>query len=917
MSDPIPRDAFTGDVSSDERRLEAALRPRTLDEFVGQDALRANLRVFISAARGRGEPVDHHLFCGPPGLGKTALAYVLAREMGATLRATSGPVLERPSDLAALLSNLDAGDVLFVDEIHRLHPAVEEILYPAMEDFHLDVVIGQGPSARSIRLDLPRFTLIGATTRAGLLTAPLRDRFGYVARLDYYPSADLVEILRRSSLRLGVEVDVDAADEIARRSRGTPRIALRLLRRVRDFAQVEASAGEPAARRATRRRAWSRCPTSSRAIALGRLEVDEEGFDRLDRAFLRTLLDKFDGGPVGVDALAAALGEDRGTRRGPPRAVPDAGRLPRPHAARPRRDDAGLGAFRQGPVAGRRATPSALRLARGSAARRAASPAHPRSTRPRALADTARAGLARPAQVGARSPRAGDTPIRLLGKGLILLAALALIGAGGVGLYLARGSNDDPRVRAGRKQVEQLGRRAGMESTRPTLEGNLPIVAMGVGGVLLLATMLAGRIRLPVARRRAVGEVAPRAERARRVAAPRSPLGAEGRTPGPCDGEEGAGPRGRGTLLRGRRARYRRRLLRRIRRLRARGRHPPRPESLPRGRRAAPEGGRQRNGRDDLRVAGRSQARCGMLLCRVADDRRGGALREGRRLPPRRQLLSRGRLRTAGRARVHSLPIVEGSRRGARSGDPRGAHADRHRAEPLARARGPDARAPGGQALRPGRRTRTRRERAREGRLSRRCGGGRAAPRPLREGRRALSRGQSARARGRSPAAERRGAGGRAHPRRVPPRARQRSGGCALSRGGRRVLRGRRRPPEARGFRAGRSGVREGRRSRAGRRHVPDRRQPGARGIELGEARALGRRSGVLGGSRRRAPSRERARQRRSPARGRRDLSPGRPGRRRHQGVAADSRRRRRLRGGLGDSRRRLPEPRASWDLRR
>jgi Holliday junction DNA helicase RuvB len=303
MSDPILRDEFTGEVSSDERRLEAALRPRTLDEFVGQDALRANLRVFISAARGRGEPVDHHLFCGPPGLGKTALAYVLAREMGATLRATSGPVLERPSDLAALLSNLDAGDVLFVDEIHRLHPAVEEILYPAMEDFHLDVVIGQGPSARSIRLDLPRFTLVGATTRAGLLSAPLRDRFGYVARLDYYPPGDLVEILRRSSLRLGVEVDADAAGEIARRSRGTPRIALRLLRRVRDFAQVE---GADASGVAAVSHEIAR-------YALGRLEVDEEGFDRLDRAFLRTLLDKFDGGPVGVDALAAALGEDRGT----------------------------------------------------------------------------------------------------------------------------------------------------------------------------------------------------------------------------------------------------------------------------------------------------------------------------------------------------------------------------------------------------------------------------------------------------------------------------------------------------------------------------------------------------------------------------------------------------------------------------
>ena len=306
MSEPIEREEFTGEALQGERRLEAALRPRTLDDFVGQDALRANLRVFITAARERGEPVDHHLFCGPPGLGKTALAYVLAREMGATLRATSGPVLERPSDIAALLSNLEAGDVLFVDEIHRLHPAVEEILYPAMEDFHLDVMIGQGPSARSIRLDLPRFTLVGATTRAGLLTAPLRDRFGYVARLDYYPPADLVEILRRSATRLGVAVDVDAAGEIARRSRGTPRIALRLLRRVRDFAQVDPSRDKDGSVVAAVTHEIAR-------FALGRLEVDEEGFDRLDRAFLRTLLEKFDGGPVGVDALAAALGEDRGT----------------------------------------------------------------------------------------------------------------------------------------------------------------------------------------------------------------------------------------------------------------------------------------------------------------------------------------------------------------------------------------------------------------------------------------------------------------------------------------------------------------------------------------------------------------------------------------------------------------------------
>jgi len=290
----------------DERRLEATLRPRTLDDFVGQDTLRANLRVFIAAARDRGEPIDHHLFCGPPGLGKTALAHIVAREMGAQLRATSGPVLERPGDLAALLSNLEAGDVLFVDEIHRLHPAVEEILYPAMEDFHLDLVIGQGPSARSLRLDLPRFTLIGATTRAGLLSAPLRDRFGYVARLDYYPTCDLVEILSRSAGRLAVRLDPEAGDEIARRSRGTPRIALRLLRRVRDFAEVEARRGGGA-------ELPTPIPIATARYALGRLEVDEAGFDRLDRAFLRALLEKFDGGPVGVEALAAALGEDRGT----------------------------------------------------------------------------------------------------------------------------------------------------------------------------------------------------------------------------------------------------------------------------------------------------------------------------------------------------------------------------------------------------------------------------------------------------------------------------------------------------------------------------------------------------------------------------------------------------------------------------
>jgi Holliday junction DNA helicase RuvB len=305
MNGTVVRPELDESALDDERRLEAALRPRSLDDFVGQDAIRANLRVFLAAARERREAVDHHLFCGPPGLGKTALAYVVAREMGASLRATSGPVLERPGDLAALLSNLEQGDVLFVDEIHRLHPAVEEILYPAMEDFHLDLVIGQGPSARSIRLDLPRFTLVGATTRAGLLSAPLRDRFGYVARLDYYPPADLVEILRRSALRMQLGLAVEAAEEIARRSRGTPRIALRLLRRVRDFAEV---GPDGAGARAT-----GPVTCEIARLALERLEVDDQGFDRLDRLFLRTLLEKFDGGPVGIETLAAALGEDRGT----------------------------------------------------------------------------------------------------------------------------------------------------------------------------------------------------------------------------------------------------------------------------------------------------------------------------------------------------------------------------------------------------------------------------------------------------------------------------------------------------------------------------------------------------------------------------------------------------------------------------
>jgi Holliday junction DNA helicase RuvB len=291
-------EVLTAEARPDESQVEDSLRPSRLAEFVGQSRLVSNLGVFIGAARHRSEPLDHTLFFGPPGLGKTTLARIVAGEMGATLHVTSGPVLERPGDLAATLTNLQPGDVLFIDEIHRLSPAVEEILYPAMEEFELDLVIGQGPAARTVRLNLPRFTLVGATTRTGLLTAPLRDRFGIVHRLDFYPAAELATIVERSARILSIKLRGEAAEEIARRARGTPRIANRLLRRVRDFAHHLGSeeVGLEAAR-------WG----------LEQMEVDAYGLDHLDRRMLSTIIEVYGGGPVGLKALAASLGEDRGS----------------------------------------------------------------------------------------------------------------------------------------------------------------------------------------------------------------------------------------------------------------------------------------------------------------------------------------------------------------------------------------------------------------------------------------------------------------------------------------------------------------------------------------------------------------------------------------------------------------------------
>ncbi|HXG28382.1 MAG TPA: Holliday junction branch migration DNA helicase RuvB [Nevskiales bacterium] len=284
--------------TTEDAALDRAIRPKRLADYTGQQALREQLEIFIGAARARSEALDHVLLFGPPGLGKTTLAHIIAAEMGVSLRQTSGPVLERPGDLAALLTNLEPRDVLFVDEIHRLSPMVEEVLYPAMEDYQLDIMIGEGPAARSIKLDLPPFTLVGATTRAGLLTSPLRDRFGIVHRLEFYTTEELTQIVGRSARLLGVEIEAEGAREIGRRSRGTPRIANRLLRRVRDYAQVRADG--VITREVARQ-------------ALAMLKVDDCGFDEMDRRLLRLLIDKFDGGPVGLDTLAAALGEERGT----------------------------------------------------------------------------------------------------------------------------------------------------------------------------------------------------------------------------------------------------------------------------------------------------------------------------------------------------------------------------------------------------------------------------------------------------------------------------------------------------------------------------------------------------------------------------------------------------------------------------
>lgn len=289
---------ISAEVSTSEESHDRAIRPLTLQDYIGQSEVKQQMGIFIEAARGRGEALDHTLVFGPPGLGKTTLANIIANELQASIKTTSGPVLEKAGDLAAMLTNLESGDVLFIDEIHRMSPAIEEILYPAMEDYQLDIMIGEGPAARSIKLDLPPFTLVGATTRAGLLTSPLRDRFGIIQRLEFYTLSELTTIVSRSARILGTEIDAVGATEIARRSRGTPRIANRLLRRVRDYAQVKSD---------------GKVGVSEASAALDMLSIDNHGFDPMDRRMLMTMIEKFDGGPVGIDSLAAAISEERDT----------------------------------------------------------------------------------------------------------------------------------------------------------------------------------------------------------------------------------------------------------------------------------------------------------------------------------------------------------------------------------------------------------------------------------------------------------------------------------------------------------------------------------------------------------------------------------------------------------------------------